>query len=124
MLSVTLDEKESIAVLSPEGRLSERDFQSAAAVIDPYIERAGSLNGLIIHVQSFPGWDSFASFVTHLQFIRDHHRRLSHVALVTDSPLGQFGEQVANHFINAEVKNFPFNELATAKAWIAGDKEA
>jgi len=61
MLSVNLNALVGIAVLQPDGELSTEDFQSARKIIDPYIESAGKLKGIIIHVQSFPGWDSFAA---------------------------------------------------------------
>jgi hypothetical protein len=57
MLKIELDEVASIAILSPEGELVKSDFISVAKIIDPYIERVGELKGIIIHVQSFPGWE-------------------------------------------------------------------
>jgi hypothetical protein len=39
MLSVRMDEKGGIAVLEPQGALSWEDFERAAKIIDPYIEK-------------------------------------------------------------------------------------
>ena len=94
MLSVKIDEKNLVATLQPEGPLSASDFESAAKTIDPVIEKAGKLNGVIIYTKSFPGWDSFAALVSHLRFVKNHHEKVSHVAIVTDSPLGKFAEPV------------------------------
>jgi len=121
MLTVKLNETEGIAIIEPDGELSERDFESAAAIIDPYIEKSGKLNGVIIHVKSFPGWDSFSALIMHLKFIQEHHKMVSHVAFVTDSPIGGFAEHVASHFVGAEIKSFPFSELENAVKWISGD---
>lgn len=121
MLKVNLSEVEGIAVLEPDGELSESDFKNAAETIDPYIEKVGKLNGLIIHVRSFPGWDSFVSFITHMQFVKQHHKKVSRIAFVTDSPIGSIAENIASHFVNAEIKNFSFDELENAKKWILGD---
>lgn len=109
MLKVNLSEVEGIAVLEPDGELSESDFKNAAETIDPYIEKVGKLNGLIIHVRSFPGWDSFTSFITHMQFVKQHHKKVSRIAFVTDSPIGSIAENIASHFVNAEIKNFSFD---------------
>ena len=38
MLKVNLSEVEGIAILEPDGELSESDFKTAAEIIDPYIE--------------------------------------------------------------------------------------
>ena len=121
MLNVKLNETKGIAILEPDGMLSEADFASVASIIDPYLEKSGKLNGIIIHVKSFPGWDSFSSLITHLKFVKEHHKKISHVAFVSDSPIGTFAEHVAGHFVNAEVKSFSFNELEKSIKWISGD---
>ena len=121
MLHIKIDEAHGIAILEPDGALSKTDFQSAAAIIDPFIEKAGRLNGIIIHTASFPGWDSFAALFSHLTFVKDHHKKVSRVAFVTDSVVGNFAETVGSHFINAKVKLFPFQEMGKATLWITGD---
>jgi hypothetical protein len=121
MLSVTIDEENGIVVLEPEGPLSKIDFESAARIIDPYIEDANQLIGLIIHTKSFPGWDSFAALVSHLRFVKEHHKKILRVAFATDSVVGSFAESVASHFVNAEIKHFPYQELEQAKLWIANN---
>jgi len=120
MLAIKLDETLGIALLEPIGRLSQEDFEAAARQVDPYIEESGSLNGLVIHSENFPGWDSFATLSSHLRFIKEHHRNISRLAFATDSPLGHLAETLGRHFVNAEIKAFPFQELAQAKAWAAG----
>jgi len=118
MLKVDLDEVAGIAILQPDGELSESDFAAAAKIIDPYLQKHDELKGILIHVQLFPGWDSFASLIAHLKFVRAHHRKVSRVALATDSPIGGFAEDIASHFVNAEIKNFDFSELDAARQWI------
>jgi len=118
MLNVTLNEKESIAILEPDSALCENDFKIAGEIIDPFIEAKGSLNGLIIYAESFPSWDSFSSLMTHLKFIKEHHKKVSHIAFVSNSFVGTFAEHITSHFVNAEVKNFDFDKLEEAKLWI------
>jgi len=121
MLNISFDEANNIAILEPDAELSEADFTSAARVVDQYLGKSGNLNGLIIHVKTFPGWDSFSALVTHLKFIKDHHKRVSHLAFVTDSSIGLFAERIGSHFINAKVKKFDFNEFDKSVAWITSD---
>jgi hypothetical protein len=52
MLSVQLNETDGLAIVQPQGELSADDFESAAKIIDPYIERTGKLNGIIIRVEA------------------------------------------------------------------------
>jgi len=120
MLSIKLDEENGIAVLEPGGRLSREDFEAAAKQVDSYIEKSGPLNGLVIHSERFPGWDSFAALSSHLRFVKEHHKKISRVAFASDSPLGHLAETVGRHFVNAEIKAFPFSDLEKAEAWAAG----
>jgi len=90
-------------------------------LIDPYIERSGRLNGVIIHTESFPGWNSFAALVSHLRFVKEHHKRVLRVAFATDSMAGDLAEVLDSHFVNADVKRFPYHGLEKARKWVAGD---
>ena len=122
MLEISLDDKNKIAILKPNGALSQDDFKEVTRVINPFIEKTGKINGIIVYTESFPGWDSFMGLLEHLKFIKEHHKKISYVAFVTDSPVGEFAEDIGNHFVSAEVKNFSFNELEDAKRWILEDK--
>ena len=119
MLKVILDTKNAIATLEPHGALTKEDFNLAVKAIDPYIEANGKLNGLIIATESFPGWDDFAALSRHITFVKNHHQKIKRLAFVTDSVVGGFAENIADHFIEAQIKTFPFGEIGKAKVWIA-----
>ena len=121
MLSVRIDEQKGIALFEPNGPLSKSDFEAAVKVIDPWIEKNGKLNGLIIKTKSFPGWESFGALSSHLTFVKGHHKKIGRVALVTDSVLGNVAEKLASHFVSAEIKLFPFNALEEANSWVLKD---
>ena len=118
MLNVEIDEKNGIAILTPNEKLSVEDFESAARVIDPYIEQYGELNGIIISTESFPGWESFSGLLSHLSFVKEHHKKIRMVALVTNSSFGPVAENLASHFVAAKIKAFKFNEFDAAKLWL------
>lgn len=117
MLIVKLDHEHGIALLEPTGALDEKDFQAASSEIDPLIESAGQLNGLIIHTKSFPGWDSFSALVSHFKFVKNYHQKVKRVALVTDSVIGSLFESLASHFVDAQLRLFEYDELEQAKLW-------
>ena len=121
MLSVGIDEQKGIALFEPNGPLSESDFKAAVKVVDPWIEKHGTLKGLIIKTKSFPGWDSFGALSSHLTFVKGHHKKIGRVALVTDSVFGNVAEKLASHFVNAEIKVFPFTSLEEANSWVSKD---
>src|SRR4249919_812320 len=118
MLQHELLRDRGILILKPEGALRAEDFAALAAVVDPYIEQNGELNGLVIDAPSFPGWDNFAALVSHLRFVRDHHRQVRRIGVVSDSPVLTTLPKIASHFESAEVRTFPANDRAAALSWI------
>ena len=118
MLNITLNEDHRIVIIEPEGKLSANDFQSAVTIIDPFIGEAGSINGLIIAAEKFPGWEDFSALVSHLFFVKEHHKKITTVAFVSDAAIGKIAERLVKHFVSAEIKAFSYNEIEQAKAWI------
>jgi len=120
-IKITIEKQSKTAILELKKSLSKDDFLYAKSVIDPFIEKNNKLNGIIIYTKNFPYWDSFTGFVSHINFIKNHHQHIKKLAFVTDSFVGSIGEHLGSHFVNAEVKNFNFNELQEAKKWIISD---
>ena len=54
----------------------------------------------------------------HFRFVRDHHKRIRKIGLVTDSALGNVAERLASHFVSAEIRHFSAGELEAAKQWV------
>ena len=118
MIDYSLDEQNSILTVRPTGSLEKADFDQLAKTLDPYIEKTGGLKGMLIDAPAFPGWKSFGDLVGHLRFVRDHHKYVKKIAIVTDSGVGTLAENVGAHFIAAEVRRFHSIELDAAKEWI------
>ena len=122
MIKFNLDEANRILTVSPEGKLQAEDFTQLAATVDPFIENRGSLSGLLIEAEDFPGWQDFAALISHLRFVKEHHKRIDRVAAVTDSGFLSVLPQVAKHFIKAEVRHFPYNDKQAAFAWLMSNR--
>ena len=122
MLNYELDRLESILILKPVGPLESTDFEKLAQEVDPYIRDKGKLKGLLIYTKSFPGWDDFAAFISHMKFVKNHHQKIKKIAAVTDSGFLSIMPQVANHFIQAEVRHFEYNDKNAALNWLKADK--
>jgi hypothetical protein len=118
MLEHKLDAANSILYLHPEGELEKEDFAKLAGVVNPYIEQHGNLAGVIVEAARFPGWDDFAAFTGHLRFVKDHHKHIKKVALVTDSAFGNLAERLGSHFIAADIKHFAAGQAEQARHWI------
>lgn len=120
MVEHELDTAHSILYVRPKSAFAAEDFTQLANTVDPHIEATGGLAGIVIEVPSFPGWEGLGAMAAHFRFVRDHHRRVRKVAVVTDSALGNVAEHLASHFVSAEIKRFPAGETEAAKQWILG----
>ena len=120
MIDYNLDAAHSILCMRPTSALAAEDFVKIAEAVDPHIEATGGLAGVIIEVPEFTGWDSFGALVAHFRLIRDHHKYVSKVAVVTDSTLVKLIESLASHFVSAEVRQFPWGETEVATQGILG----
>src|SRR4051794_3392473 len=122
MLEHHLDGASGILHLQPKGALEKDDFAGLAKSVDPYIAEKGDLAGIIVDAPKFPGWDSLGAMAAHMRFVRDHHKRVKKIALVTDAALGNAAEKFAAHFVAATVKHFPAGQAEAARRWITSGK--
>jgi hypothetical protein len=120
MIEHTLDTTHSILLVRPKSALEQGDFAQLAKTVDPYIEKTGGLAGLIIDAPAFPGWENLGAMAAHIRFVRDHHKRIRKIGLVTDSALGDVAERLVSHFVSAEIRHFAAGELEAARRWITG----
>jgi hypothetical protein len=118
MIEHFLDTVHSILYVQPKSALEQGDFVQLAKTVDAYLGETGELAGLIIEAPAFPGWESLGAMAAHFRFVRDHHKRIKKVGLVTDSALGNVAERLASHFVSAEIKHFSASELEAAKLWV------
>jgi len=107
MIDYDVDTANSIVLVRPQSRLDKSDFVKLAKAVDPQVEAAGDLAGLIIDAQPFPGWKDSGSMVSHFRFVRDHQKHVKKVAVVTDSAFGDVAEHLTSHFVSAKIKHFP-----------------
>jgi len=122
MLEYELNRAESILIVMPGGPLESTDFEKLVREVDPYIGEKGKLNGLMIYAKTFPGWDNFAAFLSHMRFVINHHRRIKKIAAVTGGKFLSIMPQVANHFVRAEVRHFDYDDKDAALNWLKAEK--
>ena len=118
MIFYDLDENTGVLAVRPEGKLETQDFLTLSEVVDLYIKKKGGLNGIVIVTKKFPGWVDFSGMIEHMKFVRNHHRKIAKVAIVTDSKIADVAESLGKHFVKASIKHFSFEELESAKRWI------
>jgi putative intracellular protease/amidase len=122
MLEYMMIEPGGVLRVKPFGALTVADFQGLARYADAYLSQHGTIGGLLIEAQAFPGWDGFAAFGAHFRFLRDHQRQIQRVAVVSDSPIAHVAERLAEPFIAADIRGFAATDGAEALAWLQADR--
>jgi hypothetical protein len=118
MIDYRLDTEHGVLYIWPTVALEKKDFDDLARAVDPYLEEKGDLAGLIIEIKAFPGWESLGAMAAPFRFVRDHHRRIRKIAVVTNAALGTVAEKLASHFVSATIKHFTAGKQKEAKAWV------
>ncbi len=118
MLNYEFEKQSGILYVTPNGRLAKEDFERIVREIDPYIEKQGKLNGVLLTASSFPYWKDFESMIAHFKFIKDHQKNLKKIAVVSDDTLLGLLPKLASHFVNAEVHHFKSIDREKALIWI------
>ena len=118
MINHTLDQSNSILYVRPTEALGKDDFEALAKTVDPFLSQQGSLAGVVFEAAKFPGWEGLGAMAAHFRFVREHHKRIKKVAIVTDSAMGNVAQNFASHFVAAEIKRFPAGQLEEAKQWV------
>jgi hypothetical protein len=121
MLNYELNRTDGILIVKPSGPLQSTDFEKLIQEVDPYIEEEGKLKGMMVCAKSFPGWDDFAAFLSHIKFVKNHHQKIRKIAAVTGSGFLSIMPQVANHFVQAEIKHFDYDDKEAALNWLQAD---
>lgn len=118
MIHIELLHDRSILVVTPDGPLTKADFEKLASEVDPFLASKGKLAGLMICARSFLGWEGSGALVSQLKFVADHHRQIERIAAVTDSEFLKIMPRIADHFVQANIKHFDFEERDLAFAWL------
>ncbi len=114
-----------VLLVEPHGRLTIGDFDRLTTTVDSWLESSDdALDGLVVHAREFPGWQDFGSFLRHLRFMHDHHRKIRRVALAADGKIAELTPALVDHFVQAEVKRFGYDEVDGAIAWAGAEAPA
>jgi hypothetical protein len=121
VISHELRRQEGILIFTPQGPLKSEDFETLASIVDQYISEAGALTGIMIYVESFPGWEDFGALISHFKFVKNNHGDIGRVAAVTDTQILSVMPKIIDHFVHAEVRHFDYEDKEAALEWLRSD---
>jgi hypothetical protein len=108
-----------VIVVEIKRPLTVEDLDAMVLESDSWIKEHGTLNGVVVHTRSFPGWANLESLVRQVQFGGDYLREVKRVAVATDGKLAGLTSRVGERFVHGEVRVFGYNDLDAAIAWVA-----
>lgn len=119
MINYILNEQVGYLHITPQGKLQVQDFEQLTQALDTYLKSHPKIKGLIIETPEFPGWENFNAVKAHFKFIKNHHKYVEKIAIVTNSKMGNIAEALIPFLMNIKVKRFSYGELQAAKEWIS-----
>jgi hypothetical protein len=119
MLRITEDHARHCLILEPTGSLSQADLERLRERFEAVAAATGRAPNLLVHAASFPSWADLGALAKHVRFIREHHRRIARVAIVSDARALDVAPVVARRLVAADIRHFPEKELDVALAWVA-----
>ena len=119
MFDIQTDEKNNLIIATPTGALSRADFEGLGKTVNDYINRKDRAPGLVLVAEGLPHWKDAAALFAHLELVREHHKVIAKVALVSDSTALSIMPALVDHFVDAKVRHFPQSQLEQAKEWAA-----
>ena len=111
---------DNIFVVTPDSPITHDEIESLNREVGDYINTHDKVPNLVINAAGgIPSWKDFDALSSHIRFVRDHHRLVAKVALVTDSELIRLVRPMVDVFVAAKIRRFAANELDKACQWAA-----
>ena len=114
---------ENVVALTPEGALTEEDFDRVAQAIDGHINAHDVVPNILVQVRGLPHWASLSAMSRHFHFVKEHQRLVKKVAMVGDIGLLGVLPPLLDHFVGAKVRHFPEEKIAAAREWVREDED-
>lgn len=123
-MNLELERDRGVLVVEPLRPLTAADFEQMSLLLDPYLDEAGRLKGLMVDTRALPGWDGLGAMLAHEGFIRAHAGRVDRVALVTDSEMATILARIADFALPPQVRHFAYDQRHEAMTWLCGEAES
>jgi hypothetical protein len=117
MINIDIKERENIFVLTPDGAIGADDIAAVNEQVNTYINTCDRIPNLVVRASSLPHWKDFQALAAHFKFIKNHHKVVKKVAIVSDSSLIWLIRPIVNQFTGAKVRRFPERAFDDAVNW-------
>ena len=82
-----IDSEKGILIAKVKSSLSSDQFTAMAQEVDEWTAKNGPLKGIVIQARKFPGWRDVGSFISHFQFVKNHHKKFNRLSMGVCHPI-------------------------------------
>jgi hypothetical protein len=111
------DDQNGVLLLDLKNPFSSEDFIAISNIIDPYFEKHGELNGVIINSKKFPYPKGAKKRQEYLNFASQNHHKFAKAALATGGFFTKIIARIASGRVHPEIKIFKYNQIEKAQRW-------
>jgi hypothetical protein len=123
MVEIHVQADEGVIEVTVHGKLESVDLESIASKADEIIAQEGRIQGLVLNISEFGGWDSLHTFLEHMKIIKGHHKHVERIAAVGDASWQKLLPNLTSLFVKADVRTFNVSHIASAQEWVRGGTE-
>ena len=117
MIATKFTDSQKVLVVRFTGELKAEDFAGVARAMDDHINETDTIPNLVLHVPEIPHWESFHALKAHFRLVRERHRLIKKIAVVSDMLAFSIMPYIMDHFLSAKVRHFQEDHADEAIAW-------
>ncbi|MEO8249116.1 MAG: STAS/SEC14 domain-containing protein [Burkholderiales bacterium] len=122
MLTATLTDPETgYLYLRADGELTQQDYEHLAPPMAKLLDSRGKSLPIMIELgPDFSGW-SMKALWEEIKFDAEHRKQFGRIAVVGDGKWEQWGTEISDFFLDAEMQFFTHAKRANAEQWLRGE---
>lgn len=117
MINVDIKERENVFIVSSDAEITAEAIVGLSKTLNDYINMHDRVPNLVFRAHTVPHWKNFDALKHHFQFVRNHHKLIKKIAVVSDSKLIWLVRPIVDHFTGAKVRRFPEKAFDDAVNW-------
>jgi hypothetical protein len=114
------DDQHGVLLLSVKNPFTKEDFETIEDIINPYYQKHGELDGIIINSKKFPYWTDAQNRRQYFNFASQNHKKFKKAALNMGGFFVKIVARIAKGRVYPEVRIFGYDKIEKAQDWILG----
>ena len=122
MITIEHSRDHGMIVVRASGTLTTRDYEAAVPELEHAMEMSDGPLRVLLRLEDFKGWEVGALWCE-LELDLKYRGDFGRIAVLGESTLEKWGTTLSAPLIKAEMRFFPLDREAQARAWLAAVKD-